>query len=235
MKMDAKTVFTFAGGVVLGLIIGVLIFGGGPSGGGSPVATSVAPQQPQVDKIKLQREISQLEELIKTDPKNYQAWKQMADKLFDIGEPADSIKAYSTALDLDDSDPNVWTDMGVMYRQVGDFTKALEAFDTAIERGPNHTISRLNRGVVLVYDLQRVDEGIAAWESFLKLQPTGPQADDVRNRIAAVRQQPAPALPAGASGELPPDHPPLEGGAAGQPAPESGSGDPAGYFPKPGE
>jgi tetratricopeptide (TPR) repeat protein len=212
-----------------------MIFGGGGSpGGGGGTVTPVQPQQPQVDKIALQRQITQLETLVKTDPQNYQAWKQMGDALFDIGERQRSVEAYTKALEIDDSDPNVWTDMGVMYRQLKKPDKALEAFDEAMKRGPSHTISRLNRGVVLVYDLNRIDEGIAAWEEFLEIQPSGPQADDVRARIAQVRQQQGgiPAVPAvSPDAELPPDHPPVEGAV---PAPAGGEGgDPSSYFPKP--
>ncbi len=226
--MNAKTIFTFAGGVVTGLIIGVLLFSGGGSGGpGSPAP--VAPPQPQVDRIKLQGEITQLEGMIKEDPQNYQAWKTLGDSYFDIQEPQKSISAYRKALELDDSDPNVWTDLGVMYRRVGDFTKAIEAFDAAIERGPSHTISRLNKGVVYVFDLREYDKGIAAWEDFLRLQPSGPQADQVRQQLEQARSMRG-AAETGAG--LPPDHPPIEGAGQteGGGAPPS---DPSTYFPKP--
>ncbi len=223
--MNAKTIFTFAGGVVTGLIIGVMIFSGGPS----PVSQAPrpqAPQQPQVDKIQKQREIAQLEDLVKNDPGNYQAWKSLGDNYFDVELPSKSIVAYRKALVIDDKDPNVWTDMGVMYRKVGDFTKAIESFDEAIERDPNHSISRLNRGVVYIYDLQELANGIAAWEDALRVQPSGPQADRIRVDLDQVKQR----LAAQTSGELPPDHPPLEGQqGASAPAPA----DPSSYFPKP--
>ena len=235
--MDAKTVFTFFGGVIAGLILGVMIFGGGPKGGSAPVATPTAPQQPQVDRIKLQRQIAQLEELVKTDPGNYQAWKQMGNNLFDIGEHAKSIEAYSKALAIDGSDPNVWTDMGIMHRQLSQFDKALEAFEKAAELGPNHPMSRLNRGIVLYFDLNRTDEAIAAWEDVLRIQPSGPQADNARQLIAQAGQAVAPAptappIPPDFNGELPPDHPPTDGSGAAQPQGGAG-GDPAGYGPKP--
>lgn len=227
--MNAKTIFTFAGGMVTGLILGVLIF----SGDSPTVSQAPSQQAPQVDKLRLQREIAQLEGIVKNDPQNYQAWKKLGDNYFDVDLYQKSIESYRKALALDDSDPNVWTDMGVMYRRVGDFTKALEAFDEAIEKGPNHTVSRLNKGVVYIYDLQDTDKGIAAWEDFLRIQPAGAQADQIRAEIDKLRGSTAPpggAIPRDA--ELPPDHPPLEGG--GQiPAPAPGTGDPSGYFPKP--
>lgn len=227
--MDAKTIFTFAGGVVTGLILGVLIFSGD-----APKVTQAPQQQaPQANKLQLQREIAQLEGIVRNDPQNYQAWKKLGDNYFDVNLPNKSIDSYRKALALDDSDPNVWTDMGVMYRRIGDFTMALESFDKAIERGPNHAISRLNKGVVYIYDLQDNEKGIAAWEDFLRVQPSGPQADQVRADMARI--QGSTALPGGVTpqgAELPPDHPPVEG--QGEiPAPAPGGGEPEGYFPKP--
>jgi len=227
--MNAKTIFTFAGGVVTGLILGVMIFSGGPSQV-SQVPRPQTQQQPQVDKIQLQREIAQLEGMAKNDPQNYQAWKKLGDNYFDTNLPNKSIESYRKALALDDGDPNVWTDMGVMYRRIGDFTMALEAFEEAIQKGPNHTVSRLNKGVVYIYDLKDYAKGIAAWEDFLRVQPAGQQADQVRADLEQIRQKMAAQGGLNPGGELPSDHPPLEGqGGAPSPAP----GDPAGYFPKP--
>jgi len=119
--------------------------------------------------------------------------------------------------------------MGVMYRRVGDFTKAIESFDKAIEKSPSHTISRMNKGVVYVFDLRDYDKGIAAWEDFLKVQATGPQADQIRAQLEQAK-----VMRAAAQGEggLPPDHPAI--GDSPQPAGgEAPPPDPSSYFPKP--
>jgi len=228
--MNAKTIFTFAGGVVTGLILGVLIFSGGPAPVSRPTGQQAPPpQQPQVDKIKLQREIAQLEGIVKNDPQNYNAWKTLGDNYFDTELFQKSVDSYRKALDINNADPNVWTDMGVMYRRLGDFTMALEAFEEAIQRGPDHTVSRLNKGVVYIYDLKDLDKGIAAWEDFLRVAPQGQQADQIRAELAKLKgSAPPTGGPIPTDTELPPDHPPLEGqGGASAPA------DPAGYFPKP--
>lgn len=251
--MNAKLIFTFAGGVVVGLILGAMLFSApGPSTvtrGGAPV-TPVQPQQPQVDKLRLQREISQAEQIVKTDPSNYRAWKKLGDNYFDLAERKKSIAAYRKALAINDGDPNVWTDMGVMYRREGDFTKALESFDEAIRRGPTHATSRANKGVVLVYDLQRYAEGIAAWEDFLRLQPSGAQADQVRQNLERARQLAGAKVPGGIPSAAPTVTPvepktvtPVTPVPAApvkpktvtpvEPAPAPGQSDPSSYFPKP--
>jgi len=224
--MSAKTIFTFFGGVVTGLVLGVWLFAG-PSSEVTQVPQPVAPNQPQVDKIKLQQDISRLEGLLKSDPGNYQAWKKLGDSYFDIEQPSRSVEAYRKALAVDDGDPNVWTDMGVMYRKLGDPTKALESFDEAIKRGPTHSVSRLNKGVVYIYDLNDVEKGIAAWEDFLELQPSGTQADNIRAELQQLKVRQGLQE---SGGELPEGHPSLD---SQEPAPGSGGTDPAGYFPKP--
>lgn len=228
--MDAKTVFTFAGGLVAGLVIGALLFSAPAPTGTVTQTNAQAPQgQSGVDKLRLQQEITRLEALVKDDPSNYGAWKKLGDNYFDVDNAKKSVSAYKKALDLEGNDPNVWTDMGVMYRRLQQFDKALESFDRAIKENPNHTVSRLNRGVVYIYDLKEIDKGIAAWEEFLRIEPQGQQADRIRQELATVK-----SMQAVQSGDstLPPDHPDVSSGAA--PAPQAGSGStPETYFPKP--
>lgn len=233
--MNAKTVFTFFGGVVVGLILGVWLFSGSSPQVSRGPGPAPAPQQQQVDVMRLQKEIDQLEKLVASDAQNYQAWKKLGDSLFDIGEHGRSIEAYRTALAIDDSDPNVWTDMGVMYRRTNNPVKAIESFDAAIARNQNHTVALLNKGVVYVNDLGDLEKGVAAWEKFLQVQPSGPQSDGVRQEIERARQMMG--AKQGAV-DLPADHPEIPstsapGGAAPSPGGAAAPADPSSYFPKP--
>ena len=84
-----------------------------------------------------------------------------------------------------------------------DFSKALESFQTAADKGPNHSVSRLNLGVVYVNDLKDYAKGVAAWEDFLRVEPAGARADSIREQLGQIKQ-----MMAAQSGEidLPPDH-----------------------------
>ena len=128
---------------------------------------------------------------MKKDPRNYQALVQIGNDYFDLGEAQKSVDAYTKALAIKGDDPNVLTDMGVMYRQLKDFPKALAAFRKAAAASPTHPQSRMNIGVVLMHDLNDPKGAIAAWED----------------------------LPAGCA-ERPErrEHPPLDRGDAGQAA-----------------
>ena len=62
--------------------------------------------------------------------------------------------------------------MGVMYRRSGKPRQAIEAFDKAIEVDPSHEISRLNKGIVLMHDLDDIQGAIKVWEELVKVNPS---------------------------------------------------------------
>jgi len=178
-------------GFVAGLIVGMVIMNftgpsGQPGGSGAP-APITGGQQPGPDRVKLSRDIAQLEEIVRKDPNNYQAWVQLGNDFFDIGEAQKSVDAYSRALEIKDGDPNVLTDMGVMYRQLKDFPKAVAAFRRAAASSPTHPQSRMNLGVVLMHDLNDSKAAIEAWEDFLRVAPNDPNAENIRRSIEELR------------------------------------------------
>jgi cytochrome c-type biogenesis protein CcmH/NrfG len=184
-------------GFIAGLVVGVIIMNfagggasGGPTGSGAP-APITDNQQQGPDRIKLGRDLAQLEDILKRDPNNYQALVQMGNDYFDLGEAQKSVNAYSRALAIKDGDPNVLTDMGVMYRQLKDFPKALAAFRKAAASSPTHPQSRMNIGVVLMHDMNDPKGAIAAWEDYLRVAPNDPNAESIRRSIEDLRGQAA--------------------------------------------
>ena len=181
------------GGFVAGLVVGLLIMSFVGSTGGTKVSDAPAPitggQQQGPDRVKLTREIAQAEDIVRKDPQNYQAWVQIGNDYFDLGEAQKSVEAYQRALAIKGDDPNVLTDMGVMYRQLKDFPKAVAAFRRAAAASPTHPQSRMNLGVVLMHDLNDKPGAIAAWEDFLRAAPNDPNAENIRRSIAELKSQ----------------------------------------------
>jgi cytochrome c-type biogenesis protein CcmH/NrfG len=181
------------GGFIAGLVVGVVIMNFTGSTGGTKVSDAPAPitggQQAGPDRIKLQREIAQAEEIVRKDPQNYQAWVQIGNDYFDLGEAQKSVDAYQRALAIKGDDPNVLTDMGVMYRQLKDYPKAVAAFRRAMAAGPTHPQSRMNLGVVLMHDLNDKAGAIAAWEDYLRVAPNDPNAEGIRRSITELKNQ----------------------------------------------
>ncbi|HEY5998904.1 MAG TPA: hypothetical protein VI078_06310 [bacterium] len=182
------------GGFVAGLIVGLIIMSilGPSGGGGTKVSDAPAPitgGQQGPDRIKMGRDIAQLEEMLRKDPKNYDGLVQLGNDYFDIGEAQKSVDAYERALAVKDGDPNVITDMGIMYRQLKQFPKAAAAFRKAAGLSPTHTQSRMNLGVVLMHDLNDKAGAIAAWEDYLRVAPNDANADNIRRALAELKAQ----------------------------------------------
>ena len=183
-------------GFIAGLVVGVIIMnftgttgGSGGSGGSGAPAPITEGQQQGPDRIKLSREIAQLEDIVKKDPKNYQALVQIGNNYFDLGEAQKSVDSYTKALAIKGDDPNVLTDLGVMYRQLKDFPKALAVFRKAAAVSPTHPQSRKNIGVVLMHDLNDPKGAITAWEDYLRVAPNDPDAENIRRSIEEMRSQ----------------------------------------------
>ena len=115
--------------------------------------------------------IAALKAEVTRNPDNVNAWINLGNTYFDSDQYQASIDAYSRALELDPLNANVITDMGVMFRRSGRPEKAVEAFDRAIAADPTHETSRMNKGIVMLNDLNDTRGAVAAWEGLLQLNP----------------------------------------------------------------
>ena len=166
---------TFWLGTLLALAVG--FFGGvmfallkSDSGAVPGMPQAQAPQA-QVASPARPNMIASLEDETAKNPQNTNAWIQLGNEYFDSSQHDKAIWAYRKALELDPNNANVWTDLAIMYRRSGKPKEALQAFDKAIEVDPKHEPSRLNKGIVLLHDMQDVDGAIAAWEASAGSKP----------------------------------------------------------------
>ncbi|MDZ7596959.1 MAG: tetratricopeptide repeat protein [Desulfobacterales bacterium] len=88
------------------------------------------------------------------NPQNAEAWVQLGNAYFDADQYQKAIDAYEKSLVIDPGNPNVLTDLGVMYRRNKQPEKAVEMFSRAMAADPRHEVSRMNKGIVLLYDLE---------------------------------------------------------------------------------
>ena len=174
----------FLGGVMLG------IYKSGPSG---PVRTAAPVQQTNIppSNAELLNEIAVLEREVAANPSNVDAWIGLGNNYFDTQQHEKSIQAYKKSLELKPDNANVWTDMGIMYRRSGRPKEAVKAFDKAIEVDPKHQMSRYNKGIVLMHDLNDIKGAIAAWEGLLQINPVAvtPSGQSVDQRVMSLKQQ----------------------------------------------
>lgn len=137
------------------------------------------------------KDIEALETEVKKNPANGEAWTRLGNLYYDTNQPQKAIIAYTHALDLVPANADIFTDLGVMYRLDKQPDKAIESFDKAIQANPRHEPSRLNKGIVLLYDLGRIPDALQTWQELLAVNPNAVTANGqpVRDLVADVTKK----------------------------------------------
>ena len=174
---------------ILGFLTGVgfTIYKTGGTVSNAPTASS---QQNSQDEERRQN-ILKLEAEVTANPEDFQSWRQLGNLYFDHNEPEKAIAAYTKSLEFHSGDANILTDLGVMYRRSKQPQKAIESFNKAIQMEPVHEPARFNKGIVLLYDLNKPTDAIASWEELLKINPqarTG-NGESIRDFINNIKAQ----------------------------------------------
>ncbi len=174
---------TFTAGFLAGIAYGLYK--------GEPRKKAVRVEQQQPADSGFSSRIAALELEVAQNPKNLNAWTQLGNLYFDTNKYDRAIMAYKKSLELNPQNADVWTDMGVMYRRSGQPTEAIKAFDKAIEINPRHEISRFNKGIVLLHDLNDQENAIRAWEELLKVNPIAmaPNGQSVDQLVVQLKNQ----------------------------------------------
>ena len=154
----------------------------------APVSqTTPVPAEPMPSPVETAAKIQTLKDILQKDPKNLSAWVELGNLYFDTNQPQESIEAYSKYLAIKPDNPDVRTDMGIMYRKLGDFDRAIKEFRTAAQNDPKHINSRYNTGLVLLHDKQDIKGAIKAWEEYLKVDPNSDRANRVKTQMEKLK------------------------------------------------
>ncbi len=137
--------------------------------------------------IQTQDDVRLLEEIVKKEPDNVNAWIKLGNKLMDTSRFNEAINAYQKALDIDPKNVDVRIDMGTCYRRIGGSERAMEEYRKALEFNPNHVYGHRNLAVVLAYDLRKNEEAAKEFEKYLELAPNAPDAAEIRQEILRLK------------------------------------------------
>jgi cytochrome c-type biogenesis protein CcmH/NrfG len=157
-----------------------------PGAGAPPSVPGMGMGQPAVPDA---RRIAALEGLVAREPANREAWVQLGNDYFDSKQAQKAVAAYGRALELKGDDANVLTDQGVMYREMGQYDKAIANFEKAAKIDPQHVQSTFNLGVVYAYDLKLPAKAVQAWNKVIQTSPGSPQAAQARQAIQELGPQ----------------------------------------------
>ncbi len=170
-----------------------------PPGSGMPPGGMVGAPNVPGGAAGFDQQIAVARQLVTQNPKDAQAWITLGNLYFDsfkaVGDrqrAEASIDAYARALELDPKNPDVLTDQGVMYRELGQFDKALANFLKANQIAPAHMQSLMNAGVVYAYDLKDQKRAEEAWLKVIASDKSGRFAGQAGAAIAEMRQRGAP-------------------------------------------
>ncbi len=146
------------------------------SGGGAP-GISMDPS--------VQKGIADLQAAVARDPKNADLLVNLGNAAYDAGDWRLAVDSYERAITLKGDDPNVLTDLGVSYRNLGDPEKALARFDRALKADPGHWQALYNKTVVLGIDKGETKK---AKELLAKLKASGQNGANVEQLEKSIDQ-----------------------------------------------
>jgi cytochrome c-type biogenesis protein CcmH/NrfG len=158
--------------IVIAIICILAGFFIGKFSGGGAVQSKAIPLQPQAQGQGDSTDwISDLEQQTKQNPGSAVAWTNLGNAYFDSDRYPEAIKAYEKSLGIAPGNPNILTDLGIMYRRVDQPNKAIELFDQAMNADPTHEMSIFNKGIVLYYDLKNIEGAKETWMKLVELNP----------------------------------------------------------------
>jgi tetratricopeptide (TPR) repeat protein len=181
-------------GLLAGFIIGYFVASGGrgpaassgsaafpaPSaaGGGAPVVSS---------SPELLGKVKELQAALANDPQNADLQLQLANTYYDMADWNLAAQAYEKSLSKHGREPNVLTDLGSCYRNLGEFRKALDSYERAQKIAPSHAQSLLNMTLVYIFDLKDADKAQGIFDRLKKEHPELPRLSDIQLQISSLR------------------------------------------------
>jgi cytochrome c-type biogenesis protein CcmH/NrfG len=128
----------------------------------------------------------QLQEVVKKDPKNFEALVRLGDVEWKGQQPVEAASWYVKALDVRD-DADVRWRLGVAYYVQGRNDEAMTQFEKVLETKPSDPDALYYVGVVLLEGRNDPAGAIAVWEKLIRLNPEYPQIERVRRDMESAK------------------------------------------------
>ncbi len=159
---------------------GVAGMGGGPVAGAGAAGGAGAPAGAPMAAIQ------QLKAYVEKNPNDADAVLKLANANFDVRRWDRARELYAQYLKLKPDQPDILSDLGITYRELGQYDQALAQFEKAQQLAPTHWQARYNQAVVLGIDLKRYDDAKRVLAEIEKLQPGN---QDVAKLAAEVERR----------------------------------------------
>ena len=128
---------------------------------------------------RLQRQIAEVEALLASNPNDAGLMTAMGNLYFDARRWPEAREWYEKSLQASPGDPNVLTDLAVVYRNLGNSKRTIELLDQAIAIHSDHWQAWYNKVVVYQFDLHQHDEAADALRTLQDLKKSNSQIPDL--------------------------------------------------------
>jgi tetratricopeptide (TPR) repeat protein len=127
------------------------------------------------------------ERRVKEHPDDLAARLDLAHRYLDAGMVEDALSEYTVALELDPDDAEALAHVGIILYQNGRPEEALRSVDRALSTDPGYPEGLFIRGVILLRGLDRPEEAISAFETYLDAAPFGVERQTAKDLITEAR------------------------------------------------
>ncbi len=127
----------------------------------------------------VERQVAELRRLLDANPDDVRLMVAIGNLYFDATSWPQARTWYERALEAEPGDPDVLTDLAVVYRNLQQPERALELLEDAVEIRSDHWQAWYNRVVVLHFDLHRHDDAAAALARLEALAGDDPAIPDL--------------------------------------------------------
>ncbi|MBI5476675.1 MAG: tetratricopeptide repeat protein [Ignavibacteriales bacterium] len=174
--------------ILLVIVIGFLGYAGVTLVNSLKAPDHVHSRDDNPDQMKQanQTEIMRLQKLIENEPNNVPALTQLGDLYLQQEEYNAAVKWFNRAHTVDGNNVRVLTGLGNAYRLSEKPDEGLALLRKSIAIDSSYAESWLLLGVVYRFDKNKPDSAQWAWEKFLRLEPTGENAERVKKEIQTI-------------------------------------------------
>ena len=131
------------------------------------------------DAQRLRQQVAEIEGLLAANPDDVGLMAAMGNIYFDASRWPDARDWYEKALQVSSGDPNILTDLAVVYRNLGDYRRTIELLDQAIAVDSDHWQAWYNKVVVYQFDLHEHDAAADALKTLQELKKSNPAIPDL--------------------------------------------------------
>ena len=128
------------------------------------------------------------EQRVQEQPNDLAARLDLAHRYLDAGMIEESLSQYAVALELDPDGAEALAHVGIILFQSGRPEEALRSVERALETDPRYPEALFIQGVILLRGLDRPDEAITAFETYLDAAPFGVERGKAKDMIAQARE-----------------------------------------------